>query len=163
MKKRESIYEKLINQEQINIEKYRTKENIDENISELVNALESYYFNDKIAIEEFLNYFSNHKYENIKDKFVAYLLSLDNFKEDKLRGLSILLMRDTNSVEAIKFGISLSEYYDLDNLNAAIKIIAELSVLDDFNEIGLLALKRTKIYPLAKDMVQRRRAEKENI
>lgn len=112
----------------------------------LNKAIELYYKKDSASIMMICDYFEKNKaLESIKG-FESYIFSQDIFDEQKLLGLSILLMRDTNSIEAVKFGILLSRYYQLENAKAAIEIIKKLGIYPEFTYYSLNALKVLKEY-----------------
>lgn len=156
MSRHDSIYQALMDSEEINLSLYSAEAD-EEDTEKLLTAVLDYYQRDKESIEEFTDYFKRHKAETIWDNFVARLASLEDFQEDKLVGLSILLMRDTKSVEAIKFGMKLTELYILNNVSAAFKIIADLVVLDEFYELGIRELKNVRIFPVIRDSINRKR------
>lgn len=59
------------------------------------------------------------------------------FSEDKLLGLSILLMRDSTVEESVKFGMLLSKYYDLRNYSKVEIIFKNLMKHPSFIYYGL--------------------------
>lgn len=156
MSRKDSIYQRLIENKIGDITEYRAKEDRT-GTEELLKAVMDYYERDKESIAEFTEYFRYHIAENIWDEFSARLFSLEEFKEDRLVGLSILLMRDTNSIECIKFGMLLTQLYILDNVPAAFKIIADLAVLDEFYDLGIKILKNVRIFPVIRDSINRKR------
>ncbi|WP_138159657.1 hypothetical protein [Peptoniphilus catoniae] len=159
----ESIYKMILRAEEENkIEnlKLRHVESKDEDILKLEKALLDYYNKDRLAIEEFERYFKNHRLEDIKEKFERFIFSMDTLKEDKLVGLSILLMRDTTEPEAVKFGIFLANFYPLVNVRGAIKIITDLGAHEDFTKYSLSTLKQLEIYPVVRDNILRRGNDK---
>lgn len=112
----------------------------------LNKAIDLYYNKDSASIMMICDFFNkNTALEAIKS-FENYIFSQDNFDEQKLLGLSILLMRDTNSFEAVKFGILLSKYYQLENAQAAVNIIKNLGIYPDFTFYSLSALKNLQNY-----------------
>lgn len=156
MSRQDSIYQELIEKGTVDLSPYMAQKN-ETGTEKLLEAVLDYYKKDKESIEEFTEYFKTHKAENIWNSFVSRIASLEEFKEDKLVGLSILLMRDTKSVESIKFGMMLTELYILNNVSAAFKIIADLSVLDEFYELGIKVLKNVRIFPVIRDSINRKR------
>lgn len=124
---------------------------------ELIRAVQEYYEKESGALKRITEYFKNHKANSIWNIFISRLVSIETFNEDKLVGLSILLMRDTQSVEAVKFGILLSELYNFNNVSAAIKIMAELASHDEFYEQAMNELKNLRIFPVIRDSVNRKR------
>ncbi|MBL7575442.1 hypothetical protein SAMN00017477_0947 [Peptoniphilus asaccharolyticus DSM 20463] len=156
MSRKDSIYQKLMVEGRTDFAEYRAVEDRT-GTEELLKAVMDYYERDKESIEEFTEYFKYHRAENIWNEFTSRLFSLEDFKEDKLVGLSILLMRDTKSIEAIKFGMLLTQLYILNNVSAAFKLIADLAVLDEFYELGIETLKSVRIFPVIRDSINRKR------
>ncbi|EFI41356.1 hypothetical protein [Peptoniphilus sp. oral taxon 386] len=161
-----SIYDEILDFEEsgqkgsICLNSYFVEKSSDFSIDELKTALLDYYERENKAVEKFCNYFQYHRAEDIIRKFENYIFSMEVFNEQKLVGMSILLMRDTRSIEAMKFGIMLSEFYSLENVRAAIKIITDLGAYEEFTEISLKALKQVNFYPVLRDNIQRRGNEK---
>lgn len=121
--------------------------------NDLNKAIGLYYKKDPASIVLICDFFNKNKAQESIHGFESYILSQDVFDEQKLLGLSILLMRDTNSIEAVKFGIILSRYYQLKNAEAAIKIIKDLGVHPEFTYYSLSALKVLKNYnEISKDI-----------
>ncbi|MGO1581212.1 MAG: hypothetical protein ACTHWZ_07375 [Peptoniphilaceae bacterium] len=157
----ESIYKLILKAQEenklqeLNLKNYLIKAE-DDNIDGLKEALLSYYNKDKNSLNKFVEYFKNHKAEEIFEKFEIFLFSMDVFYEQKLAGLSILLMRDTSSIEAIRFGILLGELYQLENVSGAIRIITDLGAREEFTYYSLRVLKNLRLYPLLRDNIIRR-------
>ncbi|CDZ74422.1 Hypothetical protein ING2D1G_0228 [Peptoniphilus sp. ING2-D1G] len=135
-------------------------ENKDDDISGLIKAFEDFYDRNSESIEEFDKYFENHRADCVIDKFLNYLYNIEIFNEQKLVGLSILLMRNTHSVESVKFGIILSGFYPLINVRGALKIIVDLAIHEEFSEYSFKAIKTLQIYPVLRDNILRRSGEK---
>ncbi|KXO15790.1 hypothetical protein HMPREF3189_01146 [Clostridiales bacterium KA00134] len=112
--------------------------------NDLNKALMDYYNKDKKSLDEIDEFFQDHLALEVFEKFSNFIFGQDNFSEDKLPGLSILLMRDSFQVESVKFGILLAEYYNLDNYYRALEIIKNLSVFPSFTYYGVRVLKNTE-------------------
>lgn len=108
---------------------------------DLNNAIDLFMKRDPSSIIMMTEYFEKNRALESIHGFESYLLSQDIFDEQRLLGLSILLMRDTNSIESVKFGILLTRYYQLKNAPAAIEIIKNLSIHPEFTYYGLDSLK----------------------
>lgn len=117
----------------------------------LNKGVECYFKKDIASIIMICDYFKKvHALEAVQG-FESYIFSQDYFDEQKLLGLSILLMRDTNAIEPVKFGILLSRYYQLENAEAAIDIIKKLSLHPEFTYYGLTVLKNLNNYDEIKE------------
>ena len=148
-----SLYERRnLGDELLNLNEYKANCNM-EDIDDLIVALDLFYEKDNTSINLFEEYFKTHIAINIWDRFISTIVRRQEFESDKLKGLSILLLKETKSVEAIKFGMLLSEFYDLINSREIINIIADFAILDEFNEIALKVLKRLEIYELIKNHI----------
>ena len=108
---------------------------------DLNNGIKLSMKRDPTSIIVMTEYFEKNRALESIHGFESYLLSQDIFDEQRLLGLSILLMRDTNSIEAVKFGILLTRYYQLKNAPAAVEIIKNLSIHPEFTYYGLEVLK----------------------
>lgn len=141
-KKEKSIYKKLLdtnfNQAQYNnlglsdgsYELEISKNNnLIKHIStkEINKAVDDYYAKDKYALEEFENFFRNNKAIEAERNFLTHLLQKIEFSEDKLIGLSILLMRDSKVEECVKFGMLITNYYPLIEVRTAREIFMNLA------------------------------------
>lgn len=161
-KKKTCIYEIILESEKNNsldeLIFYKV-ENADEDIGDLIKAFEDFYDRDRQSIVEFDSYFTNHRADRIMDKFLNYLYNIEIFNEQKLVGLSILLMRNTQSQECVKFGIMLSQFYSLINVRGALKIIVDLAIHEEFSEYSFKAIKNLQIYPVLRDNILRRSGE----
>ena len=80
---------------------------------QLNNALDDFYGRQNSALEEFDDFFRKNRALEAQRPFLVNLMQKIEFSEDKLLGLSILLMRDSTVEESVKFGMLLSKYYAL--------------------------------------------------
>lgn len=154
-----SIYNKLknfIDQEQKIYIIFEKVENKDKNIEGLEKAFFDFFSKDKKALTEFDTYFRDHEFEEIKDKFQNFLFSIENIEYQRFPGLSILLMRNSFCKETVKLGIYLCRFYPLENYRAAIKILADLALLEEFRKPSLEALKNLGIFELVRDSIYRK-------
>lgn len=140
-KKEKSIYRKLLESEfqieamkELNISQgeYEYKILMGEEIKkistrEINKAVDDYYKDDKKAVIEFNEFFKKNKALEAERPFLKYLLQKIEFNEDRLVGLSILLMRDSLEEESVKFGMLLTKYYNLKNVKRAYEIFLNLS------------------------------------
>ncbi len=113
---------------------------------EINGAIDAYYDRNSKSIEEISRYFKDHRALEVERNIISYLSSQIYFDEQRLLGLSILLMRDSTVVEAVKFGILLSEYYPLVNAKGAIEIIVNLSKHSEYTYYGVRVLKNLPEY-----------------
>ncbi|WBW49465.1 hypothetical protein O6R05_05510 [Peptoniphilus equinus] len=123
----------------------------------LMSALHAYYCRNQQAVTDFEAYFKCHRADTVWPLFIDRVLGLETFDESKLRGLSILLMRDGNTVEGVRFGIYLTKLYNLEPVQGAIRVMAELAVHDSFYTLAVDALKPLAIYPVIADYIHRKR------
>lgn len=122
----------------------------------LNKGIELFYNRDASSIIVITDFFKNNKALESLAGFEEYIFGQDYFDESKLAGLSILLMRDTNSIEAVKFGMLITRYYQLENIKGAVEIIDELSIFPEFTYYAL------KGFENLKDFEERRLKIKEN-
>lgn len=101
------------------------------------NALDNFYANEKSSLKEFDDFFKSNRALEAENPFLTNLLQKIEFSEDRLLGLSILLMRDSQIEESVKFGMLLSKYYDLRNYNKVEKIFIDLMSHPTFVYYGL--------------------------
>lgn len=101
------------------------------------NALDNFYANEKSSLKEFDDFFKSNRALEAENPFLTNLLQKIEFSEDRLLGLSILLMRDSQIEESVKFGMLLSKYYDLRNYNKVEKIFIDLMSHPAFVYYGL--------------------------
>ncbi|MDO5041225.1 MAG: hypothetical protein Q4D95_03945 [Peptoniphilus sp.] len=161
-KKKPTVYEIILESEENNSLgelSFHRVENADENIEDLIKAFEDFYDRDKKSIEEFDTYFTKHRAHDIMNKFLNYMYNIEILNDQKLVGLSILLMRDTHSHECVKFGIMLSNFYPLINVRGALKIIVDLAIHEEFSEDSFKAIENLPIYPVLRDNILRRSGE----
>ena len=118
---------------------------------ELNKGINLFYNGDTSSIMVITEFFKETKALEAIDGFESYIFSQDHFDESKLKGLSILLMRDTNSIESVKFGMLLTRYYPLENVKGAIEIIENLCVYPEFTYYALKALKVLPDYEKIKE------------
>ena len=108
---------------------------------DLNKALMDFYNRERESIAEAEEFFKTNRAIESIDNFAAFLYGQDNFQEDRLPGLSILLMRDSKEIEAVKFGILLAEYYNLENYYRALEIIRNLGEHPEFTYYSVRVLK----------------------
>lgn len=108
---------------------------------EINKAVDDYYKDDKKALSEFSEFFKNNRAIEAESPFLNYLLQKIEFNEDKLIGLSILLMRDSLNVESVKFGMLLTKYYNLRSVPRAYDIFFNLCKHPEFIYYGIDVLK----------------------
>ena len=104
---------------------------------QLNNALDDFYGRQNSALEEFDDFFRKNRALEAQRPFLVNLMQKIEFSEDKLLGLSILLMRDSTVEESVKFGMLLSKYYDLRNYNKVEIIFKNLMKHPSFMYYGL--------------------------
>lgn len=119
---------------------------IDKPTFELNKGINLFYNGDISSIMLITEFLKKTKALESINGFESYIFSQDHFDESKLKGLSILLMRDTNSIETVKFGIIITKYYPLENVEGAIEIIKNLCIYPEFTYYALNALKTLKNY-----------------
>ncbi len=100
-------------------------------------AVDDYYARKEEAILEFENFFKKNRAIESERNFLTHLLQKIEFSEDKLVGLSILLMRDSTVEECIKFGMLMTKYYSLEEVRAAKEIFMNLSKHPAFIYYGI--------------------------
>lgn len=111
------------------------------NTKEINKAVDDYYINKKEAIDEFEKFFENNRAIESERNFLTYLLQKIEFDESQLVGLSILLMRDSNVEECVKFGMLLTKYYNLVEVKKAYEIFLNLLKCPCFIYYGIDVLK----------------------
>ena len=111
------------------------------NTKEINKAVDDYYINKKEAIDEFEKFFENNRAIESERNFLTYLLQKIEFDESQLVGLSILLMRDSNVEECVKFGMLLTKYYNLVEVKKAYEIFLSLLKCPCFIYYGIDVLK----------------------
>lgn len=94
---------------------------------EINQAVDDYYARKEEAISEFEEFFKNHKAIEAERHFLTHLMQKIEFSEDRLIGLSILLMRDSTVEECVKFGMLMTKYYNLEEVSRAKEIFMNLS------------------------------------
>ncbi len=104
---------------------------------QLNNALDDFYGRQNSALEEFDDFFRKNRALEAQRPFLVNLMQKIEFSEDKLLGLSILLMRDSTVEESVKFGMLLSKYYDLRNYSKVEIIFKNLMKHPSFMYYGL--------------------------
>lgn len=104
---------------------------------QLNNALDDFYGRQNSALEEFDDFFRKNRALEAQRPFLVNLMQKIEFSEDKLLGLSILLMRDSKVEESVKFGMLLSKYYDLRNYSKVEIIFKNLMKHPSFMYYGL--------------------------
>lgn len=104
---------------------------------ELNAAVDAYYANCKDSVEQMEKFFQSHRAIFAEQPFFANLLQKIEFQEDRLVGLSILLMRDSREIEAVKFGMLLTKYYNLTAVPRALDMLIELCYHPAFVYYGL--------------------------
>lgn len=127
--------------------------------AKLNEALLKFYKRDHSSVELICEYFKDKRAIEAFPEFESFIFSLEVFEEKKLAGLSILLMRDVTTVEAVKFGILLSYFYPLVNYPAAVKIITDLGIYPEFTYYSLSVLKQLNYYEVVKGNILRRGLE----
>ncbi|MDQ0508895.1 Uncharacterised protein [Aedoeadaptatus ivorii] len=98
-----------------------------------------YFAREPFSIPHIENYFRKHRAMEAKSHFENWLYAFDQMDRPFL-GLSILLMRDSEVTEAVKFGIYLTQFTDLSHKTQARKIVEELGRHDAFSYYALDAL-----------------------
>ncbi|MDO5715775.1 MAG: hypothetical protein Q4P25_04290 [Tissierellia bacterium] len=107
----------------------------------LNQAVDDYYINKKDAVDQMEEFFKKHYALEAERPFLNHLLQKIEFREDRLIGLSILLMRDGTEVESVKFGMLLTKYYDISSVPRALEILKNLCLHPAFVYYGLDILK----------------------
>lgn len=161
-----SIYEKII-REEINLGTAEYEKEVlngrkvpRKSSKDLNTWILKFYERDYRSIEEICKFFENNRALEIIEEFERFIYSLEIFEEKKLSGLSILLMRDTETVEAIKFGILLANYYPLVNYEKAVRMIVDLGTCEEFTYYSLKTLKQLNYYEVVRDNILRRTTSK---
>ncbi|MDU3010288.1 MAG: hypothetical protein E7B42_04920 [Peptoniphilus harei] len=108
---------------------------------EINKAVDDYYLREKKAIDEFEDFFKEHRALESERNFLTFLLQKIEFDEAKLVGLSILLMRDSQVEECVKFGMLLIKYYNLQEVRRAYEIFLNLLKHPAFIYYGIDVLK----------------------
>lgn len=108
---------------------------------EINKAVDDYYLRDSQAIDEFEHFFKEHRALEAERNFLTFLLQKIEFDESKLIGLSILLMRDSQVEECLKFGMLLTKYYNLQEVRRAYEIFLNLLKHPAFIYYGIDVLK----------------------
>lgn len=108
---------------------------------EINKAVDDYYLRESQAIEEFEEFFKDNRALESERNFLTFLLQKIEFDEAKLVGLSILLMRDSREEEAVKFGMLLTKYYNLEEVRRAYEIFLNLLKHPAFIYYGIDVLK----------------------
>lgn len=88
-------------------------------------AILEYFAGEWDSISKIQGYFRHNLALEAIPNFENWLYGFDRMDRPML-GLSILLMRDSEVLEAVKFGIYLSIYYDLRQSPGALKIVENL-------------------------------------
>ncbi len=91
----------------------------------LDSAILEYFSGEWHSINKIENFFKQHRALATESQFEHWLYDVEEMVRPLL-GLSILLMRDTFEPEAVKFGIYLSKFYDLQEAYGARKIMEVL-------------------------------------
>ncbi|MDO5036708.1 MAG: hypothetical protein Q4E37_00230 [Tissierellia bacterium] len=137
------------------------------NTEALDAAILAYFAGEWASLEKIQNFFKKHLALEAIPNFEHWLYGGDRMDRPML-GLSILLMRDSQVVEAVKFGIYLSIYYDLHQAPGALKIVQILGKDPHFSYYALEAFLRSsqgtvlfydlgqKLEGLAKDIYEYR-------
>ncbi|RVU54537.1 hypothetical protein [Anaerosphaera multitolerans] len=127
-----------------------------EDSTKLNEAVLKFYERESDSVNLICDFFKDKRAIEVFSEFESFIFSLDIFEEKRLAGLSILLMRDTRVIEAIKFGIMLAHFYPLVNYPAAVKIIVNLGIYPEFTYYSLGVLKQLNYYELVRDNILRR-------
>ena len=102
-----------------------------------------YFGREAFAMEHIDRYFETHRALEAVGHFEQWLFALDQMDRPFL-GLAILLMRDSEVIEAKKFGIYLTRYTDLSHKTQARVIVENLGRHDAFSYYALDALLKSE-------------------
>lgn len=112
-----------------------------EDTHQLNDAVDQFYFQNQDSLKAVEEFFKAHRALKSEASFLSHLLQKIEFEEDRLVGLSILLMRDGEEVETVKFGMLLTKYYNLSAVPRALEILIQLCYHPAFVYYGLDVLK----------------------
>ncbi|CAC9936788.1 hypothetical protein PEPCOX59622_01680 [Aedoeadaptatus coxii] len=101
-----------------------------------------YFGREAFSIEHIESFFEKHKALEAIPHFENWLYAFDQMDRPFL-GLSILLMRDSQVIEAVKFGIYLTQFTDLSHKTQARVIVENLGRHSAFSYYALTALLRS--------------------
>lgn len=102
-------------------------------------AILEYFSREPFSLEHLGNFFEKNKALSAIPSFENWLYEFDRMDRPML-GLSILLMRDSNVLEAVKFGIYLTQFVDLEGSPMAKEIVVNLGKHSEFSYYALDAL-----------------------
>ncbi|MDD7363625.1 MAG: hypothetical protein SPI65_04015 [Peptoniphilus sp.] len=95
-----------------------------------------YFAREAFSIEHIESFFKKHRALEAIPHFENWLYAFDQMERPFL-GLSILLMRDSQVIEAAKFGIYLTQFTDLSHKTQARVIVENLGRHDAFSYYAL--------------------------
>lgn len=109
------------------------------NTDQLDAAIIGYFAREWDSIGHIESYFKNRLAIEATHNFEYWLYANDRMDRPML-GLSILLMRDSTVLEAVKFGIYLSKFYDIQSAPLAKRLILDYGVSPHFTYYSCKAL-----------------------
>lgn len=109
------------------------------NTNALDVAILEFFGREPWAIEHLENFFEKNKALSAIPSFENWLYSFDQMDQPML-GLSILLMRDSQVMEAVKFGIYLTRFTDLEGSPMVKDMVMKLGENSAFSYYSLDAL-----------------------
>ena len=112
------------------------------NTDPLDAGIMEYFGREAFSIQHIESFFQKHKALEAIPHFENWLYAFDQMDRPFL-GLSILLMRDSQVIEAIKFGIYLTQFTDLSHKTQARVIVENLGKHPAFTYYALTALLRS--------------------
>lgn len=109
------------------------------NTNSLDGAILEFFGREPYAIEHLEAFFKKNRALSAIPSFENWLYGFDQMDQPML-GLSILLMRDSQVLEAVKFGIYLTRFTDLEGSPMVKKIVMDLGKESAFSYYALDAL-----------------------
>lgn len=104
-------------------------------------AILSYFYKESDSPDQINAFFKNHKALEVMAHYHQWMYREEEAGDLPYLGLSLYLMRYSEEVEAVKFGMLLASYYDLMEAKGALETITLLGQWPDFTYYAIHVLK----------------------
>ncbi|KGF10474.1 hypothetical protein HMPREF1633_09530 [Tissierellia bacterium S5-A11] len=104
-------------------------------------AILSYFYKESTSPSQINDFFKGHKALEVLAHYHQWMYREEDAGDLPYLGLSLYLMRYSEEIEAVKFGIILARYYDLMEAKGALETIILLGQWPDFTYYAIQVLK----------------------
>lgn len=104
-------------------------------------AVLSYFYKESESPKQINDFFKTHKALEVMDHYHQWMYREEEAGDLPYLGLSLYLMRYSQEIEAVKFGMLLASYYDLMEAKGALETVTLLGKWPDFTYYAIYVLK----------------------